>query len=294
MGIRLCFVGHITRDRIWRDEIAESVQPGGTAWYGSHAASGLGVDVHVVTRLQQADSDEVVRRLERAGISADVYPAAHSTTFVNHYRIEEPDGRTQLIESLADPFEAAQLQCQADAFVFGPLNPADFTADLLAQASCNAMVALDIQGLLRSPGIGAVRRYRHPDLSHFLGSSRIVKASRDEAQFAANTDDVEEAIEFFLSKGVSEVLVTLGSEGSIVATDSEWIEVPPYSFKDILDTTGCGDVYLAVYVVKRLDGHSALESAYSASAAAGLSATVLGPPRISAGDIEAVIRQRAG
>jgi hypothetical protein len=247
-----------------------------------------------VTRLHAADKEEIVRRLRTVNASADVYSATCTTTFVNRYRDEVPESRVQWLESLADSFEPAHLRCKADIFIFGPLNPLDFSVDLVVDASCTSMVALDIQGLLRSPGIGAVGKYRHPELARFLGASTIVKASREEALYAADADKVEDSIDYLLSAGVSEALITLGSEGSIVATESSQIEVSAFPPNEILDTTGCGDVYLAVYVVKRLQGQSMQDAAHAASAAAGLSAAVVGPPRISDEDIAAVLNRQSG
>ncbi|MDX1741031.1 MAG: PfkB family carbohydrate kinase [Rhodothermales bacterium] len=292
--MRVCFVGHITRDRIWVEDVGERLQPGGAAWYGSHAVSSMDVDVHVVTRLGEADREEVVGSLESLGISVDVYPSRHTTTFCNRYTRDDPEVRIQSLVSLADPFQLAQLECSADAFVFGPLNPADFAAEVVASVAPRTLVALDIQGLIRSSGTGKVGRSRHPELVRFLGPSTIVKASLEEAFVASGTGEVDAAIDFLLSKGVREVLITRGSEGSIVATSQARIEVPAYSFGDILDTTGCGDVYLAVYVVKRIQRCSIRHAAHCASAAAGLSATALGPPHISKGDIEAAIRRQTG
>ena len=74
----------------------------------------------------------------------------------------------------------------------------------------------------------------------------------------------------------------------MVTKEESW-EIPAYSAGRIIDTTGCGDVYLAAYVVKRIAGQSVSDAAQTASAAAALSATTFGAPQITHEDVRSTI-----
>ncbi len=40
-----------------------------------------------------------------------------------------------------------------------------------------------------------------------------------------------------------EVIITLGSEGSLVYVDDTFYEIPAYPPHEVVDATGCGDTY---------------------------------------------------
>lgn len=288
--IRICFVGHITRDRIRIGNREERIQPGGTAWYGAIVAAGLGADVCIVTSFSATDRDLLTRDLHTSGAAIHVDLSPHSTTFVNRYDDVTLESRSQWIEAVAEPLDRLPVDLDADVTVFGPLTPLDFPPELMSEASSESIVALDIQGLLRSPSVGPVSSSLSVRLHEYLLEADVVKASLEEACAATSTPTAKEAADVFLSYGISEILITLGSRGSLVTTKWDCIELPAFGAGEIVDTTGCGDVYLASYIVKRMGGQSVRDAAEAASAAAALSATTLGVPRITDNDIKSVIR----
>jgi sugar/nucleoside kinase (ribokinase family) len=87
-----------------------------------------------------------------------------------------------------------------------------------------------------------------------------------------------------MQKGAHEVLVTMGREGSLVATRDSVYDIPVYRLSDTVEVTGCGDVYLAAYVVKRVKGLCPDEAGHFASAVAGLAACAHGVPPLTASE----------
>lgn len=83
------------------------------------------------------------------------------------------------------------------------------------------------------------------------------------------------AAQGLLDAGATGVVVTLGSEGSLVVTANSTVRVPPLDVV-VLDTTGCGDAYCAGFITGLLDGLDVEASARLGTAAASTVATGLG------------------
>jgi len=80
----------------------------------------------------------------------------------------------------------------------------------------------------------------------------------------------EDVCEELLSLGPQIVALTLGSEGSYIATKKERISIPPIKV-DVLDTTGAGDVFGASFVYGHSNGWTLEKAGRFANAAAALS-----------------------
>jgi len=105
-----------------------------------------------------------------------------------------------------------------------------------------------------------------PNLSEFLtGNIDIIKVDEAEALRITNKNTEGSAIKTFFSWGISEVLITKASNGSIVYCNGKTHSIPACKPNKIVDATGCGDTYIASYLVKRLGGADCVESANFAS-----------------------------
>ncbi|WP_240197248.1 carbohydrate kinase family protein, partial [Nonomuraea lactucae] len=89
------------------------------------------------------------------------------------------------------------------------------------------------------------------------------------------TSDVRAAAGELLAAGPRGVLVTLGAEGSLVATGAG-IEHVPALKTEVSDTTGCGDAYCAGFLTGLLHGRDVPTAARWGTAAAARVATGLG------------------
>ncbi len=83
------------------------------------------------------------------------------------------------------------------------------------------------------------------------------------------------AAERLLAKGVKTVIITLGSRGAFIATDSIRQLAPGFRVKAV-DTTAAGDVFNGALAVSLGEGKPLLEAARFANAAAAISVTRLG------------------
>mmetsp|Transcript_5195 Transcript_5195/g.9555 ORF Transcript_5195/g.9555 Transcript_5195/m.9555 type:complete len:309 (+) Transcript_5195:1495-2421(+) len=82
------------------------------------------------------------------------------------------------------------------------------------------------------------------------------------ANLTGITGDIEAAAKFLFDKGVSHLLLKLGSQGSQYISQDLNIHVSAFSGTDpIIDTTGAGDSFTAAFVVKLIES-SSLDAAY--------------------------------
>jgi sugar/nucleoside kinase (ribokinase family) len=77
--------------------------------------------------------------------------------------------------------------------------------------------------------------------------------------------------------GVSEVIVTLGSKGSLIYTGGVFYEIPAYTPDQVVDATGCGDTYMAGYLYKRARNFDCVEAGKFGAAMATLKIESSGP-----------------
>lgn len=75
--------------------------------------------------------------------------------------------------------------------------------------------------------------------------------------------------------GVETAVGTLGEEGSVILGPEGEARVPAFEI-DLVDTTGCGDAYVAGFIVAIANGWEAEAAGWLGSAASGLVATGLG------------------
>ncbi len=88
-------------------------------------------------------------------------------------------------------------------------------------------------------------------------------------------DDAARAAEVLFAKGVKNVIVTMGSKGSLVCTQEGREFVPSRKVKAI-DTTGAGDVYNGALVAALSQGKSLIEAARVATLASSIAVTRMG------------------
>jgi sugar/nucleoside kinase (ribokinase family) len=97
----------------------------------------------------------------------------------------------------------------------------------------------------------------------------------DQALKLTGADDVESAAHALIERGVRGVAATCGAKGSVVVTAEETVTVPAFE-TEVVDTSGCGDSYVAGFLRGLHEGMSIEEAARLGSACASLVAQGLG------------------
>ncbi len=103
-------------------------------------------------------------------------------------------------------------------------------------------------------------------------------------------EDIKKAASILLEMGPKNVIITLGAEGSFVASGKYYEKIPAYKV-DALDTTAAGDEYCGSLAVAMVEGLPLHKAVGFASAASAISVTRMGaqPSAPFREEIEALI-----
>lgn len=287
---KICCIGHITRDRIITPQQTIDMA-GGTSFYMAHGMHHLSQDFpfQLVTKIGQ-ESQEEVDHLRQMNIDVLSYSSPHSVFFENHYGLNS-NQRTQRVLAKAAPFTIEEMEpLAAEVFHLGSLLADDFSPEIvkfLAQKGC---ISIDVQGYLREVRGEKVYAVDWKDMDAVLPYVDIVKLNEHEMYAIMHTNDPKIVAEKLASYGVREVIITLGSYGSLIYADKTCYEIPAYTPRKIVDATGCGDTYSTGYLYMRSQGATFQEAGRFASAMCTLKLEHNGPFEGSLKDIETLIK----
>lgn len=285
----ICCVGHLTLDKIVTPK--ETVyMSGGASFYFSHAVSKLKSDYILVTGLAESEM-KAVEDLRAKNIKVDVMLCENSVYFENTYG-ENQDNRTQRVLAKADPFRIEEMNdVHANYFHIGALLADDFSVDFVKELSKRGKISIDCQGYLREVRGDKVYPVDWADKLDVLKYVDVLKANEMEMKVLTGTTDVYEAARLLNSWGVKEILLTLGSMGSVIFDGKDFTMIPAYK-ASVVDATGCGDTYMAGYLYKRAKGASMEEAAKFAAAMATIKIEAFGPFTGTEEDIENAMNTR--
>jgi sugar/nucleoside kinase (ribokinase family) len=273
--IDICCVGHITSDKVVTTNSTMHMA-GGTAYYFSYPFSNLDVSYLLVTALA-AEEINYVTDLRMHGIAVVVQQSAHTVNFENIYS-ENQDYRTQHVLQLADPFmEDFLLPVEAKIFHLGPLLPDDISVRLIKMLAAKGKISLDVQGYLREVVDQKVYPRDWPEKIEALQYVEILKTDEGEVAALTGCTDVRKAAKMVADWGVKEVVITNGSQGSMILYKDVFYPVPAFPPTVIVDATGCGDTYMAGYLYQRSKGVNVLQAGTFAAILASKKMESAGP-----------------
>lgn len=287
----LCCIGHITHDKVVTPRSVVHMA-GGTAFYFSNALSNFDIRYQLVTALAPADMPSVYD-LRSKGIDVTVFPSAHTVFFENIYS-ENQDNRTQRVIRQADAFSASQLaEIKAAVYHLGPLLAGDIPLDLIRSLSEKGKVSLDAQGYLREVRGQNVFAIDWPWKQQALAYVHTLKVNEHEMAVLTGENDVHKSAKILAGWGVKEVVITLGSMGSVIYAEHTFHSIPAYvPTTSVVDATGCGDTYMAGYLYQRVKGASIREAGEFAAAMATLKIEGSGPFTGTLADVLALLASR--
>jgi sugar/nucleoside kinase (ribokinase family) len=251
----LAVVGNLSRDLV----DGSPPRAGGAPFHAARALRVLGKPALVGAKCAHSDRDSLLTPLVRLGLPVLWRGGSSTAAFSFRY---EGDRRLMVVEALGDPWGPADLHGleRADWVHVGALARSDFPAATLAELARDRRVSFDGQGLVRPERIGPLKL--DPDYDpDVLRHVSILKLAEEEARTLLGEPD-ESALR---SLGVPEVVVTLGSEGSLVLADGKLEKVPAQAAGEV-DPTGAGDAFSAVYLASRSGGHAPVAAARRATA----------------------------
>ena len=166
---------------------------------------------------------------------------------------------------------------EAKFFHLGSLLSDDFSLDVVKLLSGKGKLAVDAQGYLREVRGEQVYPTDWKDKREALKYIDILKVNEHEAEVLTGFKDFKQAALQLAEWGVKEVLLTLGSLGSIIYAESTFYKIPAYPAKNVVDATGCGDTYSMGYLYMRNKGASYEEAGCFAAALSTIKLEKSGP-----------------
>jgi sugar/nucleoside kinase (ribokinase family) len=271
----ICCIGHITLDKVVNSNGTVHMA-GGTSYYFSKALRQMDVGFSLVTSLAQSEMP-VVNELRHDGIAVKAFTSEHSVYFENIYS-DNQDHRTQRVLQKAEPFTIDQLKgIEAEIFHLGPLLADDILPDVIKYLATKGKISLDVQGYLREVRGYEVCAVDWPDKKAILSYIHTLKANEYELEVLTGTNDIQQGAKILSDWGVKEVVITLGSMGSVIYANGIFYTIPAYVPAAVVDATGCGDTYMAGYLYQRAKGISIQEAGQFAAAMASLKIQASGP-----------------
>ena len=273
----ICCIGHITLDKIVTPK-QTTYMPGGTSYYFSHGIKHLKDkdNYKLVTALAPSEY-KAVEEMRSAGIQVEVLPSKKTVYFENVYG-ENQDNRTQRVLAKADPFTVEELKNEeARIFHLGSLLSDDFSLDVVKLLSGKGILAVDAQGYLREVRGQKVFPVDWKDKREALKYIDILKVNEHEAEVLTGYKDAKQAALQLAEWGVKEVLLTLGSLGSLIYAEGVFHQIPAYPPKEVVDATGCGDTYAMGSLYMRNKGASYEEAGCFAAAMSTIKLEKSGP-----------------
>ena len=287
----ICCIGHITRDRIITPTRTASLS-GGTSYYFAHGINHLPHDVSfkLITSLAKSDM-AAVDEMRAVGIDVDVIESRETVFFENKYEANM-NNRTQRVLAKADPFTVDKLWgVEARYIHLGSLLADDFPIEVMAYLKNRGVLSVDAQGFLRYVEGEKVYQCDWANKLEALKLIDILKVNDFEIESLTGYSDLHTAARQLADWGVHEVLITLGSYGSIIYVNGTYYEIPAYEPLNIVDATGCGDTYATGYLYMRSRGAGYDEAGRFAAAMSTIKLQQTGPFDKTIEDIEKVLRR---
>lgn len=272
----ICCVGHITLDKIVTPRHTVYM-PGGTSFYFAHGISALDPSKFLlVTSLAESEM-AAVDDIRGKGVAVKVLPSRNSVYFENIYG-ENQNNRKQRVLAKADSFTVEGLK-DVDARIYhlGSLLADDFPLELVKYLSTKGVLSVDAQGYLREVRGDKVYPVDWADKREALKYITVLKVNEHESEVLTGEKDPYTAARILADWGVKEVLLTLGSNGSLIYAGGEFYEIPAFAPDEVVDATGCGDTYMTGFLYMRNKGASYVEAGTFAAAMCTIKLGASGP-----------------
>lgn len=287
----ICCIGHITLDKIVTPKMTVYM-PGGTSFYFANAISRLPHEgFQLVTAVGESELG-AVEKIRGLGVDVKTLPSRKSVYFENIYG-ENQNERRQRVLAKADPFTVEGLKdVDAKIYHLGSLLADDFSLDVIKYLSTKGILSVDVQGYLREVQGEQVVAVDWPEKIEALKYIYILKANEKEMEVLTGCTDPREAALKLAGWGVKEVLLTLGSEGSVIYAEGRFHDIPAYPPEQIVDATGCGDTYMTGYLYMRNRGASYYEAGCFAAAMCSIKLAGSGPFNGNEEDVLKMMQKR--
>ena len=266
----VCVIGQIVKDYNYLKgkKYPPKISAGGTGYYSTYTYYNLGLKTAVVTSFNKNDKYLLSRQFDNIKIINN--NNATSTEFRNYYRFGDKNYRKQ--EAIYNNRPVKNKIPKAKIYHFGPLVPNDINYILYKKIKKRkGLKILDVQGLTRDIKNQIIINQINPSIKKLLKGFDVLKCDTRELFLIKDYKKKESIVNYLFDLGISEIIVTKGFFGStIYSKEKDRTVIPPFIPNKIVDTTGCGDTYAAIYAFARYKGYSIYHAGLLASAGSGI------------------------
>lgn len=272
-------IGPLTQDQIITSNSKTSAA-GGASYFQSFVFEEFNMDYVVVANFNNLD---LIKDFPNLG---NLIPIVGDDThyFINEYpEGDNSDIRKQYTNFADIPLLKNQLEFvlddifEIDAFILNPLNRNDFPVETIDYLKTfNVPIYLSVQGFLRLPDEKvddknySIKLEMYNDLEDILNGVTGIFLDESEAKIVFDDGN-------YNKYDIDEIVITNGSDGSRIIVESDEIKIEAVEVDNIMDATGCGDTYMAAYILKRLLLDSPKEAGEFASLIASEKLMSFGP-----------------
>lgn len=252
--------------------------PGGKGFNQGVAAHKAGADVTMVTKLgSDAFAEVALNTMKHLGMNEDrIFHTDETETGSALILVDENTGQNQIVVVLGACGKITDCEVESLADLL------DESKYLLTQLETNVSAVEKIVDMAYDRGVSIILNTApvQPVSDFVLSRVDLITPNEVEAEILTGTKvhDVESAstaADYFLKKGVMNVLITMGSSGVFLATPQKRGFLPAYKVT-ALDTTGAGDAFNGGLTAALSEGKDLWEASQFANALAALSVQRLG------------------
>ncbi len=298
--INICFIGHLAVDSIVRFKQKRKPSLGGSVTFGSLSLKKYvnSVKIGIVSNLGTLNFDKsLLRRFDDKDIdfrgvkSLKVANTKFLLDYSNHSRTLTLQSRSPNL--IFEDIPESYLSNPPQIIVLAPLCNEisyEYVSKILHKFP-KAYFGIDLQGFIRNiDESGKVSYIREESaianitkIIKLIGDRLILKGSEIEMKLLSNQEASNKIMEWFnLFDNEAIFIMTMGETGSLIMKRGEnLIKIPAYKPKRVVDETGAGDVYLAIFLYELINSDMTWkqieEIGYIASAAASFLVEKKGP-----------------
>ena len=262
---------------------------GGAVYYSGFAAANVG---HRIAVLPKADTRAIdLKQAFAEAPNITVFPLHSDTSFVtkNVYHTPDRERRTSTVSSMIEPYRPDEVpEIDAKIWHLAGLAAGDITNEMIPFAAKHAMVAIDVQTMLRHVENGGMVFHDWAEKKEMLPYVRFLKTDALEAEILTGLTDRAEAARVLHSWGAKEVVITHNTE--VLAYDGGEIYTCPIKARNLSGRTGRGDTTFACYVNERLT-HDIPTALRTATALVSLKMETPGPYKGTRADLDAYMKE---
>jgi sugar/nucleoside kinase (ribokinase family) len=290
----IIFIGHLAIDTIIRFKRLNDPSIGGTVSFGSLALRkySKSPEIGLVSSLGSKNFDKSMLKIfknKNIDLSGLKWSNTNNTNFVHNYightRKSTLRSRSPTL-NFAD-FPKKYYSNHPDIIVLAPLCNEisyEYVSQILKKFP-DTYIGIDLQGFIRIIDKDGIILYLHDEqvidnickIIEMISDRLILKGSEIEMKLLSgenNSEDVMKYFQDFNNNGI--YIITLGEEGSLIAKKGErLLKIPAFKPKVLVDETGAGDVYLAIFLYELYKSNQIWDEIQQAGLCASAAASFL-------------------